>query len=140
MSDSYRAKLSELTMEFTHYLIQHPEFSARISDDAQVVLLDRHDPMYSQQATEFAQRAKATDDVTNRPVVSVEVGELNRLAARLSTYEQRYGMASDEFYRRFRSGELGDAFDFVEWSIFLEMYQAAEKRLHGQDPGIFLES
>ncbi len=55
--------------------------------------------------------------------------ELSRLAARLSAYELQYGMASDEFYRRFRIGELGDTIDFVEWGIFLEMYQAAEKRL-----------
>jgi hypothetical protein len=36
-------------------------------------------------------------------------------------------MTSDEFYRRFREGTLGDSMDFVEWSIFWEMYQATEK-------------
>ena len=36
-------------------------------------------------------------------------------------------MTSDEFYRRFRAGTLGDSIDFVEWSIFWEMYQATEK-------------
>jgi hypothetical protein len=54
-------------------------------------------------------------------------GDLRQLAARLSTYEQQYGMTSDEFYRRFCAGELGDAMDFVEWGIFWEMYQATEK-------------
>jgi hypothetical protein len=83
MSDFYRAKLSDLTMGFTRYLIQHPEFSERIPDGAQVVLLDRHDPVYSQQAMEFAQRARVTDDVTNRPVVYVEVGELAPVRFRL---------------------------------------------------------
>ena len=54
-------------------------------------------------------------------------GELRRLAARLSAYEQQYRMTSDEFYRRFRAGILGDSIDFVEWSIFWEMYLATEK-------------
>jgi hypothetical protein len=54
-------------------------------------------------------------------------GELRRLAARLSAYEQPYRMTSDEFYQRFRAGTLGDSIDFVEWSIFWEMYLATEK-------------
>ena len=53
--------------------------------------------------------------------------ELRRLAARLSAYEQTHSMTSDEFYRRFRAGKLGDDMDFVEWSIFWEMCQATEK-------------
>jgi hypothetical protein len=55
--------------------------------------------------------------------------ELQRLAARLAAYEQQYQMASDDFYQRFRKGELGDDMDFVEWSIFWDMRQATEKRL-----------
>jgi len=55
--------------------------------------------------------------------------ELQRLTARLSGYEQQYQMTSDEFYRRFRSGELGDDMDWVEWSVFWDMRQATEKRL-----------
>ena len=61
----------------------------------------------------------------------LEVGqcraELQRLAVRLTTYEQQYGMTSCTFYHRFCSGELGDDMDFVEWGIFWEMYQATEK-------------
>jgi hypothetical protein len=66
--------------------------------------------------------------------------ELGCLAARLSAYEQQYEMTSDEFYRRFRNGELGDSVDFVEWSVFWDMRQAAEKRLNEQETGILLES
>lgn len=36
---------------------------------------------------------------------------------------------SSEFYLRFRAGELGDEMDFVEWSVFYEMYQAILQRL-----------
>jgi hypothetical protein len=38
-------------------------------------------------------------------------------------------MSSQEFYRRFRAGELGDEMDFVEWSVFYEMYQVTRQRL-----------
>ena len=83
MSEFYRAKLSELTMEFTRYLIQHPEFAERIPNGAQVVLLDRQDPAYSQQAMAYAQNARVTDDVPDRPVVYVEIGELAPVRSRL---------------------------------------------------------
>jgi hypothetical protein len=66
-------------------------------------------------------------------LISLEVSqcraELQRLAARLTTYEQQYGMTSKDFYRRFRSGEFGDDMDFVEWSVFWDMHQATQKRL-----------
>jgi len=60
--------------------------------------------------------------------------------ARLTSYEQRYGMTSWEFYQRFRAGELGDDMDFVEWSVFWDMHQAVEKRSNEQETGILLES
>ena len=55
--------------------------------------------------------------------------EQQDLERRLSAYEKQYNMSSEEFYRRFRSGELGDEIDFVEWSVFYEMYQALLERL-----------
>jgi hypothetical protein len=55
--------------------------------------------------------------------------ELQRLEPRLLAYEQRYNMPSDEFYRRFRAGELGEEMDFVEWSVFWDMSQATRRRL-----------
>ena len=45
-------------------------------------------------------------------------------AQRLLAYERRYGMDSKDFYSRFQAGELGDSIDFVEWSVFWEMYLA----------------
>ena len=55
--------------------------------------------------------------------------ERRDLEARLAEYEKRYRMSSEEFYRRFRAGELGDSMDFVEWSVFYEMHQAIVERL-----------
>ena len=55
--------------------------------------------------------------------------ELRDWEARLAKYEQQFSMTSSEFYRRFRAGELGDEMDFVEWSVFYDMYQAMLRRL-----------
>ncbi len=72
-------------------------------------------------------------DQTVSKLISLEVSqcraELQRLAARLTAYEQQYGLTSSDFYQRFRTGELGDDMDFVEWSVFWDMHQATQKRL-----------
>ncbi|MCP4167800.1 MAG: hypothetical protein GY759_18170 [Chloroflexi bacterium] len=72
-------------------------------------------------------------DKTVEKLVSLEVersrSEMTQLRERLEAYESQYGMTSDNFYRRFRSGELGDAMDYVEWSVFWDMYQSTQRRL-----------
>jgi hypothetical protein len=83
MNSFYRAKHNELFMEFTRYLIEHPEFAECIPEGAQVVLLDRQDPVYSQQAIEFSAQARETDDVAGRPVVYIEVTEMAPVRSRL---------------------------------------------------------
>jgi len=55
--------------------------------------------------------------------------ELADLQERLQAFEARYQMPSEEPYRRFRAGELGDAMDVVEWSIFYEMWYLYEHAL-----------
>ncbi len=57
------------------------------------------------------------------------LAERRDLEARLFAYEKQFNMSSQEFYRRFRSGELGDGMDLVEWIVFYEMYQAIRQRL-----------
>ena len=57
------------------------------------------------------------------------LSERRNLELRLSAYEEQFNMSSQEFYRRFRAGELGDGIDFVEWSVFYEMYQTICRRL-----------
>lgn len=54
--------------------------------------------------------------------------ELERLTTRLRRYEDTYGMKSEQFYLQFMNGELGDEMDFVEWSVFWEMYQTESAR------------
>ena len=87
MNEFYQAKFKELFIEFTRYVIEHPDFAALIPQDAQVVLSDYKDPSYSLQAIKFAQRAKQTDDVSNRPVVYIEVREMAPVQSRLRKVE-----------------------------------------------------
>jgi len=38
---------------------------------------------------------------------------------RLLAFEKQFGMTSDEFLRRYNSGELGDNPEFIDWSGLL---------------------
>lgn len=71
-------------------------------------------------------------DRTLDKLFSVEAAEAQKdadeLHADLLRFEERYGMASEEFYNRFESGELGDDADFIEWASFYDMYQNARRR------------
>lgn len=59
--------------------------------------------------------------------------ELEDLEQRLGAFEDQYEMSSEDFYRRFRTGELGDSADFVEWSVFYEMWESVRDRLEVLD-------
>lgn len=71
-------------------------------------------------------------DQTIEKLVNLEsnriYAEVERLTARLQSYEDEYGMKSEQFYLRFMNGDLGDEMDFVEWSVFWEMFQAESAR------------
>ncbi len=51
------------------------------------------------------------------------------LRKRLQGFEALYHLSSADFYVRFCAGEMGDAMDMVEWSIFYDMWQAVQARL-----------
>jgi len=88
------------------------------------------------QSLEQLYRQGFRSEVIDRAIDKLLATEIERahaerrdLDARLANYEKRYHMSSEEFYRRFRDGELGDGMDFVEWSVFYEMHQAILERL-----------
>jgi len=76
MNAFYQSKFNELFMEFSRYLIEHPDFAEHIPQNAQVVLLDRRDPVYNQQAIEISRKARRNDDFPERPIIFVEVTEM----------------------------------------------------------------
>lgn len=55
------------------------------------------------------------------------------LAKRLSVYEARYRLSSEDFFDKFSKGEMGDSKDFIEWANdyqnFLTMKLELEKLL-----------
>ncbi len=52
-----------------------------------------------------------------------------QLAEQLTYFEQQYKLQSDEFYRRYQSGKMGDDMDFVEWASTVEMLRNLDERL-----------
>lgn len=52
-----------------------------------------------------------------------------RLTERIAGFESQYQMPSSDFYPRFERGELGDAMDYIEWSVTVEMVDDLERRI-----------
>lgn len=52
------------------------------------------------------------------------IDALIAVAKRLNCYEERYRLASEEFFDRFRKGLMDDSIDFVEWSNDYQHYIA----------------
>ncbi|MEB3160048.1 MAG: hypothetical protein VKL20_01165 [Synechocystis sp.] len=55
--------------------------------------------------------------------------QATHLKRKLLTYESQYKMDSEQFYKQFMAGELGDAMDFLEWSAFYEMWHSVQDRI-----------
>ena len=43
--------------------------------------------------------------------------------------EERYGLSSDKFYRRFQAGQTDDRMDYVEWASLVQMQENLQQRL-----------
>jgi len=41
--------------------------------------------------------------------------KLTAVRGQLAPFEEQYGMSSEDCYRRFLAGELGDSADLIEW-------------------------
>lgn len=41
---------------------------------------------------------------------------VQRTSQRLQAFEAQYGLTSDEFERRFNTGEIEESLDFIEWA------------------------
>ena len=62
-----------------------------------------------------------------------DVDALIAITKRLSSYETRYNIASEDFFNKYKRGETEDSAEFVEWSNdyrhFIEIRQKIERRL-----------
>lgn len=61
-------------------------------------------------------------------------GEAESLVRQLRSFEQRDGLSSAEFHRRFRAGQMGDDGDMFEWSAFYQMWLSVQERLETLRP------
>ena len=58
------------------------------------------------------------------------------IAKRLSIYEARYKMTSEDFFHRFSKGESEDSEDFVEWANDYQHYIAIRREIEAQLPHV----
>ena len=56
-------------------------------------------------------------------------GRQNQIREKLTAYEERYHLKTEEFSRQFREGKLGDDMDFFEWSALAEIHQELSQKL-----------
>ena len=58
--------------------------------------------------------------------LKTRIEEINRksydIYESMKYFEKKYGMKTEEFYRKFVRGELGDDMDFFEWKASSEIY------------------
>jgi hypothetical protein len=48
---------------------------------------------------------------------------LARTSQRLHAFEDQYGLTSEEFERRFATGELDESLDYIEWAGEIKTYR-----------------
>ena len=53
----------------------------------------------------------------------------DRLSDQYKGFEKNYSLGSEEFYARYKKGEMGDEMDFIEWAATAEMLANLEKQL-----------
>ncbi|MGL4378425.1 MAG: hypothetical protein ACRCT1_18445 [Microcoleaceae cyanobacterium] len=86
------------------------------------IILSRSD----EERTLLKKQIDSESKLNYEPDVWVQISDLEK---HLKIYETQYQMSSDDFYQKFRTGELGDDIDFFEWSVFYEMWLSAQQEL-----------
>jgi hypothetical protein len=68
-------------------------------------------------------------------VIAYQLAELRRgilnLKLDMQVFEEKYRLSSQDFYKKFTQGEMGDDEDAMTWAGLVEMLAANEKRLQG---------
>ena len=49
-------------------------------------------------------------------------------AERLQAFEKQYGLTSEEFAQRFKTGKIGESLDYIEWAGEIETYRRLEEQ------------
>ena len=56
--------------------------------------------------------------------------ELGEIEVRISDFETKYNMQSQDFIEKFHAGSVDDSADFMEWISFIDMESAILDRIH----------
>ena len=76
--------------------------------------------------------AGAVIDRTLNKLITIQIASyqtnIKRISTELEEFEKKFNMSSEECYRRFGSGELGDEGDFFEWVGLYENILLYKKR------------
>jgi hypothetical protein len=59
---------------------------------------------------------------------------IEQISGELEKFETNYKMSSEQFYKKFEAGELGDDEDFFEWSSLYENVLLYKKRIEELSP------
>ena len=69
-------------------------------------------------------KSQVIDQALNK-LVGLELAkvkrELTEIEARISDFEIKYNMLSEDFARKFHAGSVNDSGDFMEWISFIDM-------------------
>ncbi|MBP7963331.1 MAG: hypothetical protein KBG20_21130 [Caldilineaceae bacterium] len=57
------------------------------------------------------------------------IDDLLELVEDMAVFEKKYQMPSAEFYRKFQAGQMGDDFEFFEWSAMYRMYTGTRRAI-----------
>jgi len=85
MNTMYQLHFEELLAEFDQYVLEHPDFAQRIPRNARIVFVDERDPDFSRWSVQTFGSRPPHDDIPDRPVVYIEVGELVPRRSRLKS-------------------------------------------------------
>ena len=83
MTELYTIKHDALLTEFNRYVMTLPEFLNDIPDQAVIVLLDPDDSEFNRYNLKRVHDARRYDDLPDRPVVYIDIGELAPARSRL---------------------------------------------------------
>jgi len=81
--------------------------------------------------TSDSSQRESVNDVINsalRREQEILSSSLERTKSKLAEFEKKYSLSSEEFYRRFQSGSLGDSDDYIDWSGELQFYQILSEK------------
>ena len=58
--------------------------------------------------------------------------DLKHLSEEMGKFEERYRLSSDDFYAKWKDGQLGDETDFFEWYAYCDTYRRLVGKIHRQ--------